>query len=243
MNSLSPLEDLRVLELKEDLTETLLLLWLIITIIDKYDYILICENELLGNWIKLEMIYKIIKENVLNTLGIYKNLNSIIIIGIMIYICVSNIIGLLPLTLVLTLDILMNWIISITILCYITRICIRQNKKNSIYIIYVPNIPYLLIIMMGIIECISYISRCISLTIRLSANILGSLVMVKLISCMLWLLLVNLYLILSFNSFTSFIFSIMASVYILELFVCFIQSFIFSLLSSVYLLDTIYLNL
>ncbi len=189
------------------------------------------------------MIYKIIKENVLNTLGIYKNLNSIIIIGIMIYICVSNIIGLLPLTLVLTLDILMNWIISITILCYITRICIRQNKKNSIYIIYVPNIPYLLIIMMGIIECISYISRCISLTIRLSANILGSLVMVKLISCMLWLLLVNLYLILSFNSFTSFIFSIMASVYILELFVCFIQSFIFSLLSSVYLLDTIYLNL
>ena len=243
----SPLEDLKSRELLEiniwnmikiNITETQLLIITLIIIIKILKEIVLSKNVIRNSYIIWIIIYGIIKDNILNSLGLLRNKNSIIILSIMVYICLSNIIGLLPSTVVLTLDLLMNWLISLSVLLFITIISIRQNRENSIYLILIPNIPIFLIIMMGFIEIISYLSRCISLTIRLSANILGSLVMVKLISCMIWLFFINnLFILLIFIFFITFF------VYILELFVCFIQSYIFSLLSSVYLLDSIFISL
>ncbi len=83
---------------------------------------------------------------------------------------------------------------------------------------------------MAIIELISFTSRLISLTIRLTANMIGSLIMLKLIGSLSYLLL---------NVYILPIISLMTIIYILEISICAIQAYVFCLLSSLYLKDII----
>jgi len=77
-------------------------------------------------------------------------------------------------------------------------------------------------------------SRLISLTIRLTANMIGSLIMLKLIGSLVLF-------ILSYNVIRMLL--LMVGIYVLEIAICMIQAYVFSLLTSLYLKDIINLFL
>ncbi len=92
----------------------------------------------------------------------------------------------------------------------------------------------LILRLMLLVELISFSSRLISLTIRLTANMIGSLIMLKLIgSLVLFILSINVVRMVL----------LMVGIYVLEIAICVIQAYVFSLLTSLYLKDIINLFL
>ena len=147
------------------------------------------------------------------------------------YIFISNYLGLIPSSKVITSEVLNNLILALAIwlLCLIIGI---NLYKLLLYKHFIPSsIPLLIIPLMAIIELISFTSRLISLTIRLTANMIGSLIMLKLIGSLSYLLL---------NVYILPIISLMTIIYILEISICAIQAYVFCLLSS-YILHLLFL--
>lgn len=241
MRIFTPLEEFKIREVltinvlnvwELSIKEIEVIEWLILLIIMSNKRIY--NNKIYNNGI---LIYKMIEVNILKNINLYKEKTGIIVLTVMIYILIGNILGLIPWSSIITLDILVNWIISMSIIIWITYISIRQNKQKSKYIIIIKNIPLLISVMMTLIEIISYMSRSVSLTIRLSSNILGSLVLVKLICSI-----INLIVETNWSSLISIILVITICIYILEIIVAFVQSYIYSILTTIYLESTVSLH-
>jgi F-type H+-transporting ATPase subunit a len=96
--------------------------------------------------------------------------------------------------------------------------------------LFVPEAPFLLLLLLIPIELFSYLIRAFSLAIRLSANIMAGHTLVFIISSFLLKL-----------SFTLLFFltSLLLLVFMLELGVAFLQAYVFTILFTIYLRDSL----
>jgi len=99
--------------------------------------------------------------------------------------------------------------------------------------IFIPECPFLLLPFLIVIEMFSYVIRCFSLAIRLSANIIAGHTLVYIISSFI----VNTMSI-KFWFFFILVFLILA-VLLLEIGVAFLQAYVFTILVSIYLSDSL----
>jgi len=99
--------------------------------------------------------------------------------------------------------------------------------------IFIPECPFLLLPFLIVIEMFSYVIRCFSLAIRLSANIIAGHTLVYIISSFI----VNVMSI-KFWFFFILVFLISA-VLLLEIGVAFLQAYVFTILVSIYLSDSL----
>lgn len=107
--------------------------------------------------------------------------------------------------------------------------------KLRIYKLFIrSNILWGLIGLMLVMELISFVNRLISLTIRLTANMIGGKVMLKLMGGLCLFLL---------NGLLIGVLLLMSMILVMEIAICLIQAYVFSLLSSLYLKDIISLFL
>lgn len=181
-----------------------------------------------------ELLYKRIEEIIIEMIGKTKYIPMIYSIFIMILI--NNIIGLIPYSLTITNHIIYTIYISSSIIIGIT---IRGIEKHRIkfFRLFIPsgltgNTVYILPLIF-IIEIISYISRIISLSVRLSANMISGHLLLHIIT--------------NFGIHLGILFSIIPilllfPIYILEFAVCLIQSYVFAILIVSYIKDIEYLH-
>lgn len=183
-----------------------------------------------------ELIYIKIEEIIKDMIGKTKYIP--IIYSIFIMILINNIIGLIPYSFTITSHIIYTIYMSITIIIGITILGIRKHKWKFINL-FVPSglsnssSTKYIIPLIFIIEIISYLSRIISLSVRLTANMISGHLLLHIIT--------NFGIHLSIFLFFIPIF-LLFPIYILEFAVCLIQSYVFTILFVSYIKDVEYLH-
>lgn len=148
--------------------------------------------------------------------------------AIFIVILTCNIIGLIPYSYTLTSQYIICVTLSISIFVGITILGIYLHKL-SFFSLFVPSgVPIFILPLIIIIEFISYLSRVISLSVRLCANLASGHILLKIIATLGCKL----------PSFFLFVpFSVIFLLFGLELGVSLIQAYVFTLLSLIYIKD------
>ena len=155
----------------------------------------------------------------------------IIIITIFIIILTTNIIGLIPYSFAIMSQLIITLLLSTGIIIGVTIIGIEKEGVKFIKMFIPGGIPVMLTPLIFIIEVISYLSRIISLSVRLSANIISGHLILAILSGFGY----KMGIIASMVGFIPIIFIF----YFLETAVALIQSFVFAVLTANYIKDVL----
>lgn len=190
--------------------------------------------------IVLENLYQGIEKIIKDIIpGIYKKYIPFVII-IFLFILTNNIIGLIPYSFTTTSHIILTITMSLTIMIGVTIIGISKHKFKF-FKLFIPNglnkgAIQLIVPLIFFIEVLSYLIRVISLSVRLSANLLSGHTLLKIVA--------NFGLKISYLSSILLIIPVLllSIIYLLEIGVAIIQAYVFTLLTTTYIKDTEFLH-
>nr|YP_009024910.1 ATP synthase F0 subunit 6 [Cercocebus torquatus]AHN49891.1 ATP synthase F0 subunit 6 [Cercocebus torquatus] len=154
---------------------------------------------------------------------------SLMLMSLIIFITMTNLLGLLPYSFTPTTQLSMNLAMAIPLWAGTVIMGLRFKTKNSLAHLLPQGTPTLLIPMLVVIETISLLIQPVALAVRLTANITAGHLLMHLIgNTALALSTVN-------SSATLLIFTLLMLLTILEIAVALIQAYVFTLLTSLYL--------
>nr|AER54515.1 ATP synthase F0 subunit 6 [Chrysaora sp. EK-2011] len=145
-----------------------------------------------------------------------------------------NVLGLFPYVFTVGTHIVVTFGISFSILTVVTILGIKNFKADFFSLLMPQGAPLLMAPLLVLIETASYLSRAISLGVRLAANLSAGHLLFAILASFGFQMIVNNYFMLSL-----FPIAIMVFITILEMAVAVIQAYVFCLLTSIYLEDTL----
>ena len=168
--------------------------------------------------------------------GIYKKYLPLII-NLFLVIMISNVIGLIPYSFTIPAQFIVSLTFSLSIIIGVTLLGISKHKFRFI-LLFVPkglNQGFIkfLIPLIFFIEIVSYLIRIISLSVRLSANLISGHTLLKILASFGFKLP-------PFLLFIPVLF--LSCIFILEIAVAFIQAYVFTLLTVTYIKDCEFLH-
>lgn len=197
------------------------------------------NNKIIVNkWQRfLELTFKAIQDIVVSMLPGKSNEKYIpIIMNIFLFILLNNLIGLIPYSFTTTSHMAITLTLSLSIIIGVTFIGFRKHSIGFLKL-FIPSglnkgFIRILIPLIFVIELISYLTRIISLSVRLTANMMSGHTLLKIIA--------NFGL--QYTSFYPYVFVlipliILIPVVILELGVAIIQAYVFTMLTASYIKD------
>lgn len=166
-----------------------------------------------------------------------------LIFALFFFILINNLFGLIPYSFTTTSHIVINITISLSIILGTTLLGLYLHKFHF-FSLFVPagltNGPTKFILpLIILIEIISYLSRIISLSVRLTANMLSGHILLSLISSFGFQLFTFSHIFIPFGLISIIL---LVPFILLEIAIAFIQSYVFILLTSSYIKDVIYLH-
>jgi ATP synthase subunit 6 len=247
----SPLEQFRIVDLiklgigKYDisLTNSSLNLLIILTILT-----LILRNfnntkklfVIPSNWqLVLENLYKFILSIVTDQIGNEGKKYFTLLTSIFLFILLSNFLGMIPYTLTITSHPIITLGFALSLFIGITTIGLLKHGLHFFHLFVPSGVPVALLPIIVIIEIISYLTRPLSLGVRLFANMFAGHTLLNIISLFTWNILIY-----------GGIFSILGLIPVvlimalisLEFVICFLQAYVFTVLVASYLNDVIHLH-
>nr|ARH10724.1 ATP synthase F0 subunit 6 [Laingia psammae] len=193
--------------------------WLstMIIIILMPNFLWIMPNRI--NWMYFMMVNNLNKEILM--LYKYKNLKSpsFLFISLFMFILMNNFFSLFPYIFSSSSHMVFSMSLALPFWLFFIILSTCKNTKNMITHLIPLNTPIYLAPFMTIIESMSIIIRPLSLSIRLTANLIAGHLLMTL---------------LNFNSMMIIILFIQMFMMLFEMCVAFIQSYVFSILSSLY---------
>lgn len=145
-----------------------------------------------------------------------------------------NVLGLFPYVFTVGTHIAITFGISFSVLMVVTILGLKNFKADFFSLLMPQGAPILLAPLLVLIETASYLSRAISLGVRLAANLSAGHLLFAILASFGFQMIVNNYFLLSL-----FPIAIMVFITILEIAVAIIQAYVFCLLTSIYLEDTL----
>lgn len=236
----SPLEEfniyniIRYNNLYNDLTISNMTVYLILSGLIILSVRGITNNKIKNNkWRKLiNIIYLKIEDMNKEFLQFTKYLP--LIFYLFMFILINNLLGIIPYSFTTTSHFIITLTMSLSIIIAITLIGFYKHSLKF-FTLFIPsglNIK-IIIPLIFIIELISYLSRIVSLSVRLTTNMISGHILLHLISSFGFLLPL-------FFSFIPII--LLFPFFILEIGVCIIQAYVFTLLTLSYIKDVYYLH-
>jgi ATP synthase subunit 6 len=248
---ISPLEQFRIVDLiklgigKYDisLTNSSLNLLIILTIIT-----LILRNfnttkklfVIPSNWqLVLESLYKFILSIVTDQIGNEGKKYFTLLTSIFLFILLSNFLGMIPYTLTITSHPIITLGFALSLFIGITTIGLLKHGLHFFHLFVPSGVPVILLPVIIVIEVISYLTRPLSLGVRLFANMFAGHTLINIISLFTWKILIY-----------GGIFGVLALIPValivalisLEFVICFLQAYVFTVLVASYLNDVIHLH-
>ena len=154
------------------------------------------------------------------------------------FILIGNLIGMLPFSFTWTSHIIVTFAISFFIFLGVTGIAIYKHGILKFLAFFAPaGVPKLMLILLIPIEIISYISRPISLSVRLFANMMAGHTLLKVIGGFVFVLGANTFLIGGILP-VAFLVALTG----LEIVIAFLQAYVFAILTCLYINDAIHLH-
>ena len=180
-----------------------------------------------------EMLYKFIAKMISDTAGSKAKPYFPFIFSLFTFVLMCNMIGMLPYSFTVTSHIIVTMIMALFIFIAVTVIGFFKHGAKYLSIFVPSGVPMVLLPLITVIEIISYLSRPISLSVRLFANMMAGHTMLKVFgSFVLSLGIVGGWLPLTFS----------VALTGLEILVAFLQAYVFAILTCIYLNDALNLH-
>ncbi len=193
------------------------------------------KNSILPNKIQLlsELSYTFVSKMISDTAGSKAKPYFAFIFSLFMFVLFCNMFGMIPYTFTVTSHIIVTFILASFIFIGVTVIGFIKHGFGYLKLFVPSGVPAVLLPLIVVIEIISYLSRPISLSVRLFANMMAGHTMMKVFGgFVISLGLVGGWLPLSFS----------VALTGLEILVAFLQAYVFAILTCIYLNDALNLH-
>ena len=193
------------------------------------------EKKLIPGKIQLvaEMFYNFIAKRIRDTAGSKAKPYFPFIFSLFMFVLFCNMVGMFPYSFTVTSHIIVTLIMAMFIFVAVTIIGFIKHGFKYLKIFVPSGVPVLLLPLITVIEIISYLSRPVSLSVRLFANMMAGHTMLKVFGgFVISLGLLGGWLPLSFS----------VALTGLEILVAFLQAYVFAILTCIYLNDALNLH-
>ena len=193
------------------------------------------RNSALPNKMQLlaELSYTFVAKMISDTAGSKAKPYFAFIFSLFMFVLFCNMFGMIPYTFTVTSHIIVTFILASFIFIGVTIIGFIKHGFGYLKLFVPSGVPAVLLPLIVVIEIISYLSRPISLSVRLFANMMADHTMMKVFGgFVISLGLVGGWLPLSFS----------VALTGLEILVAFLQAYVFAILSCIYLNDALNLH-
>ncbi len=193
------------------------------------------KNSLLPNKIQLmaELSYTFVSKMISDTAGSKARPYFAFIFSLFMFVLFCNMFGMIPYTFTVTSHIIVTFVLASFIFIGVTIIGFIKHGFGYLKLFVPSGVPIILLPLIVVIEIISYLSRPISLSVRLFANMMAGHTMMKVFGgFVISLGLIGGWLPLSFS----------VALTGLEILVAFLQAYVFAILTCIYLNDALNLH-
>lgn len=189
--------------------------------------------------ISQESIYGSILNLVRSSIGPLHEIYVPLIYSLFVFILVGDLVGLVPYSFTVTSQFALNIGLSTAIFLSVTLIGLQRHGVGFFAYFIPAGTPLGLVPLLVFIELISYLARALSLGVRLSANMIGGHVLLKIISTFTWKLLTG--------GLIMFIVGVLPLLFLvalgaLEFGIACLQAYVFTILTCTYIKDAIDLH-
>jgi ATP synthase subunit 6 len=247
----SPLEQFRIVDLisfgigQYDLSLTnssvsmLLVLFIVSTLVRYFnstDKVRIIPS----NWqLILESLYKFILSIITDQIGNEGKKYFTLLTTIFLFVLLSNFLGMIPYSFTVTSHPIVTLGFALSLFIGITTIGFLTHGLHFFHLFVPSGVPAILLPLIVIIEIISYLTRPISLGVRLAANMFAGHTLLNIISFFTW----NIFIYGGILGILGILPAILILALIsLEFVICFLQAYVFTVLVASYLNDVIHLH-
>ena len=193
------------------------------------------EKKIIPDKIQLiaEMFYTFVAKMISDTAGSKAKPYFPFIFSLFMFVLFCNMVGMLPYSFTVTSHIIVTFFLAALIFIGVTVIGFIKHGFGYLKLFVPSGVPLVLLPLIVVIEIISYLSRPISLSVRLFANMMAGHTMMKVFgSFVISLGIVGGWLPLSFS----------VALTGLEILVAFLQAYVFAILTCIYLNDALNLH-
>ena len=193
------------------------------------------KNSLLPNKIQLlaELSYTFVSKMISDTAGSKAKPYFAFIFSLFMFVLFCNMFGMIPYTFTVTSHIIVTFVLASFIFIGVTVIGFIKHGFGYLKLFVPSGVPAVLLPLIVVIEIISYLSRPISLSVRLFANMMAGHTMMKVFGgFVISLGIIGGWLPLSFS----------VALTGLEILVAFLQAYVFAILTCIYLNDALNLH-
>jgi F-type H+-transporting ATPase subunit a len=193
------------------------------------------KNTLLPNKLQLlaELSYTFVAKMISDTAGSKAKPYFAFIFSLFMFVLFCNMFGMIPYTFTVTSHIIVTFVLASFIFIGVTIIGFIKHGLGYLKLFVPSGVPAVLLPLIVVIEIISYLSRPISLSVRLFANMMAGHTMMKVFGgFVISLGIVGGWLPLSFS----------VALTGLEILVAFLQAYVFAILTCIYLNDALNLH-
>ena len=197
------------------------------------------NKNIIPNKIQLiaELFYNFIAKMISDTAGSKAKPYFPFIFRLFMFVLLCNMVGMLPYSFTVTSHIIVTLIMALFIFIAVTIIGFLKHGFKYLSIFVPKGVPALLLPLITIIEIISYLSRPVSLSVRLFANMMAGHTLLKVIGGFVFILGANCFII---GGALPVAFLVALSG--LEIVIAFLQAYVFAILTCLYINDAIHLH-
>lgn len=186
-----------------------------------------------GRWqVMAELSYEFIASLIRDTIGADGRKYFPFVFAAFMFILVGNLLGMMPYSFTFTSHIIVTFALAFFIFIGVTIIAIVKHGLHFFSFFLPPGTPWLMAPLLIPIEVISYLSRPISLSVRLFANMLAGHTLLKVIAGFVGLL--------GFAGVMPL--ALVTALTGLEILIAFLQAYVFAILTCLYINDALHLH-
>lgn len=186
-----------------------------------------------GRWQSIaELSYVFIANMVRDTVGAAGRPYFPFIFTVFMFVLFGNMWGMIPYSFTFTSHIIVTFAMAIVVFVGVTVIGFIKHKLHFLSFFMPPGVPLIMAPLLVPIEIISYLSRPISLSVRLFANMLAGHTLLKVFAGF----------VISLGMFGVVPLAFVVALTGLEIVIAFLQAFVFTILTCLYLNDALHLH-
>jgi F-type H+-transporting ATPase subunit a len=231
---IKPLIPIRVGDL--DLSFTNSSLFMVLTLVAASTFLMMGMRRhalVPGRWQSMaELAYVFIANMVRDTVGAAGRPYFPFIFTVFMFVLFGNMWGMIPYSFTFTSHIIVTFAMAIVVFVGVTIIGFIKHKLHFLSFFMPPGVPLIMAPLLVTIEIISYLSRPISLSVRLFANMLAGHTLLKVFAGF----------VVSLGVFGVLPLAFVVALTGLEIVIAFLQAFVFTILTCLYLNDALHLH-
>lgn len=186
-----------------------------------------------GRWQSIvELFYVFIANLLKDTVGSQGRPYFPFVFTVFMFVLVGNLFGMIPYSFTFTSHIVVTFTMALIVFLGVTIIAIAKHKLHFFTFFMPPGVPMVMAPLLVPIEIISYLSRPISLSVRLFANMLAGHTLLKVFAGF----------VISLGMFGVFPLAFVVALTGLEIVIALLQAFVFTILTCLYLNDALHLH-